>query len=222
MSHSTLSLINEMLRDPASLVDRMDGEGEFAAHGPRLLALIVVGAGLFGAVVGTYRGGLQVAFAAAKMPVLVLLPGLVLLPALQALWALSEVTVSLRRLSAAALVGSARTAVLAAALGPILWLAWPGLDYHWAILWFVGALSVAGAAGLSVVLEAAPATGKPLVVRAVALVLLGVLSMQSGWMLRPFVVRPGAETTWVRTVEDDVFTALGTTVQTAVYGRSPR
>ncbi|MEN0061537.1 MAG: hypothetical protein AAGA48_05265 [Myxococcota bacterium] len=215
-SEHALTLLTAMLRDPSAVVQRMDAEGRFAVDGPRLLAFTVVGAALFGAVVGSYRGGLQVAFAALKMPVLLLLPGLVLLPALRALWALGGgVEVSYRRLAAAALVGSARSAVLAAAMGPILWLLWPMLGYHTAILWFCGVLAVAGAAGLTVVSRLVDG-GLHAPVRLAGLALVGALSMQSGWMLRPFVARPNTDVALVRPIEDDVFSSLGTTMESAL------
>lgn len=199
-----------LLREPRELVDDVDSIGGIPTHAPALLAATAVGGALLGGVVGSHHGGLQTLYAAAKTPLLLLLPPLFALPAVEAAWALVGTPMSPRRLRAATLVGMARTAVLAAALGPFVWL-WSsaGVDYHAAVMGFAGTLVLAGIPGLLTVLQALP---RPSQLHRFAmlgsLVLLGAVFAQTGWLLRPFVARPSAEVTVLRPLEEDVFSSL--------------
>lgn len=220
MSATTLTLITDMLRAPLQVVDRIDSERTLATEGPRLLLTLIVASAAFGGVVGAYRNAMQAVFAGLKMPVLLLVPLIVVVPALRALWALCDVEVPYRRLAIATLVGATRTAVLAAALGPVLWLTWPLLGYHDAVLAFAATLALAGLPGLMVVGEAVPAGGhhRWLAITG-SLLLVGFATMQSGWMLRPFVARPSAEVSLFRPVEADIFDSLRTTTRTVIEER---
>jgi hypothetical protein len=217
---TTLNLVSEALRAPVALVDRMDRERTLAVDGPRLLAALFVGAALFGFVVGAERSLLQGTFAGLKMPVLLLGPILVVLPALPALWRTCGVEVSYERLAVAALVGTTRSAVLAAAAAPLWWLVAPFLDYWLGVLAFAGTVALLGLPGLWVVGEAVPTGGSHrAVARLGTIALLGLCTMQMGWMTRPFLVRPDGEVVLVRAVEEDVFQALETTARTSVDRR---
>jgi hypothetical protein len=201
----------QVLRDPAGAID--EGSARFAEEVPRLLALIVLGAAVFGGVAGAARGGVQIPFAAIKMPALLLIPMLLVLPALRGLWGLCDVDVSYRRLVLAGLVGGARAALLMAAAGPVLWLVLGVLPYHAAILAFAAVFGVCGLPGIAVVVRAALHSGRGRwMALAGSLALLGLSTMQTGWMLRPFLVRPQSEqVVFLRPLEDDIFTALGLT-----------
>lgn len=206
-----------LLREPRALVDDVATKGGIPAHAPALLAATAVGGALLGGVVGSHHGGLQTLYAAAKTPLLLLLPPLFALPAVEAAWALVGTPVSVRRLRAATLVGMARTAVLAAALGPFVWL-WSsaGVEYHTAVMGFAGTLVVAGIPGLLTVLRALP---RPAQMHRFAmlgsLMLLGAVFAQTGWLLRPFVARPSAEVTFLRSLEEDVFSSLAASQRSA-------
>jgi len=212
-----VTLAAQVLRSPVELIDRIEAEGSLSEEAPRLLALLVLGALVFGGVAGGFRGGLQVPFAAVKLPVLLLVPTVLVLPAVQGLWGLCDVDVSYRRLALAALTGGARMALLAAAAGPVLWLAFGVLGYHGSVLFFASLLAVCGLPGLLVVARAVPSGGRSRFVALVgSLALLGVATMQTGWMLRPFLLRPHADqAVFLRSVEDDVFSALGLTTASA-------
>jgi hypothetical protein len=212
-----MNLYDGLLRQPGALVDALDQPGGLEAWGPPLLGAMAASAGLFGAVVGAHHGGAQVAYAAIKAPFLFLLPTVVALPAVQALWGLMGTEVRWRRLSAAGLVGMARSALLAAALGPPLWLLYStGFDYHASVLVFAGTLALAGLPGLRTALEALPAppTGGRIVMGA-AMVVLATSFAQTGWLLRPFVARPTAQVTLLRPLEEDILSALGATTRSA-------
>lgn len=225
-SPSLLRLSGLLLRTPERIIgattpaesEDPDHAGDrLAALAPRLLALIVFGAAIFGAVIGSYRGGLQYLYAAIKTPALLLLPVLVGLPAIRAFHDACELSVSWSRLALAALVAVARTAVLGVALAPVLWL-YLSLhpDYHDAILAMAASLVAIGLPGLWTLAKSMPAGGRQRALAGVASVaVLGVLLAQSGWLLRPFVVRPRAEISFLRPIEADVFSSLASTSRSA-------
>lgn len=217
VSPSPLALVTRLLRDPQDLVDDVDVEGGASRYGPGLLATTAVGGALLGGVVGAHHGGVQVLYAALKTPALLLLPPIVALPAVHAAWDLLGAEVPWRRVSAAALVGMARTAVLAAALGPLVWLGTSaGLGYHDAVLVFAGALVLAGLPGLLTVLRALPRPQDlPRFAVLGSLVVLGASFAQTGWLLRPFVARPSAEVSFLRPLEEDAFSSLAASQRSA-------
>jgi hypothetical protein len=219
---SLLALTGVLLRDPQSLVvdDEHDTQTRLIALAPKLLALTLIGGAAFGMVVGSYRGSIQYLYAALKAPMLLLLPMLLGLPALRAFLAACELQLSWSRLALASLLAVARTAVLAAATSPVLWL-YLSLhpDYHRAVLAMASALVLVGLPGLWTLTSSLPSGGRnrPLA-HAAALLVFGVLLAQTGWLLRPFVVRPRAEIALFRPIEANVFSSLRAT-QSAAQGR---
>lgn len=203
------TLASRLLRDPERLVDEAEDPAVLAWVAPRLVAVTVASAAVLGAVVGSYRGGVQIPYAALKTPLLYGIPLVVGLPASRALFAAFGAEVSWGRLSVAGLAGVARASVLAAALGPALWLLWslqPG--YHLAVLLMALLLVVSGAPGLLTVARAVPAGRARWLGGLASLAVLGLVTAQTGWLLRPFVARPTAEVTLFRPVEGDVFGSL--------------
>jgi hypothetical protein len=211
------TLVGLILRSPTSLVSEADPRRMLRTVAPPLIAIAISGMALFGLVVGSYRGGLQNLYAAIKLPLLLLVPTVIALPAVRALYAACDVEASHARLALAALVGMARTGVLAAACGPVLWLFYSvHIDYHLAILLMVGALIGVGLPGLSTIVRSLPAGGRHRGFAAVtSVVLLGLVGAQTGWLLRPFVARPRAEVAFVRPIESDVFSSLRTAFDSA-------
>ncbi|MEZ4320431.1 MAG: hypothetical protein R3F61_23325 [Myxococcota bacterium] len=212
------SLVSQVLKDPLALVERHEDRAELSRIAPLLLGIAVVGCGIFGMVVGSSRGGIQLVYAAVKMPLLLWIPVLLALPAARALWMACEVEVPWSRVALAGLVAMARTAILAAAAGPVLWLFYsvsPG--YHVSVLALAGSLVLVGLPGLGVVARSMPAGGKRRgLAMAGSVLVLGLCAAQTGWLLRPFVARPTAEVTFLRPVEEDVFSSLGATSRSAV------
>lgn len=191
----------------------MSGESESAGTRgaiPRLLALVLLGAGLFGLAVGTYRGGIQLALSAFKMPFVLLSPLLVTLPALRVLHSTKGSQVSSRRAGMAALVGSARVAILASALVPLVWLLYSlQPPYRASLLFMAASLVLVGIPGLFTVGRALAPRGKPVLGASLLTVgLCGLVIAQSGWLLRPFVVTPGARVSILCPIQEDVFTGL--------------
>jgi hypothetical protein len=219
---SLLALTGVLLRKPESLIDddEFDVEARLIELAPKLLMLTLIGGAAFGLVVGSYRGSIQYLYAALKAPALLLLPMLLGLPALRAFLAACELQLSWSRLALAALLAVARTAVLAASTSPVLWLYLSmAPDYHQAVMAMAGALVIVGVPGLWTLTSSLPSGGRnrPLA-QATALVVFGVLLAQTGWLLRPFVVRPRAEIALFRPIEANVFSSLEAT-QRAARGR---
>lgn len=216
---SLLSLCGTLLRQPTTLIgdDAATTRMQLSMLAPKLLAITLLGGGALGVVLGSYRGDAQLLYAALKTPALLLLPVLLGLPALRAFLAACEVALDGSRLALGALLAVARTALLGASTGPILWL-YLSLtpDYHRAVLAMAGTLVLIGVPGLWTLLHTLPEGGeaRPLA-HAAALVVLGVLLAQSGWLLRPFIVRPRAEITFLRPIESNVFSSLAATRRSA-------
>lgn len=218
---SILKLAGVLLREPERLIGRERDEEQtidnLALLAPRLLAITLLGAALFGVVIGSYRGEMQYLYAALKTPLLLLIPVLIGLPAIRAFHDACEIEVAWSRLALAALVSVARTAVLATACAPVLWL-YLSLhpDYHRAVLSMAACLALVGLPGLLTMIAALPEGGRQRPLASLASVaVLGILLAQSGWLLRPFVVRPRAEITLLRSVEADVFSSLASTGSSA-------
>lgn len=217
-----LALVGAVLRAPHEVVEAGASPARRAALVPRLLAIVALGAGIFGGVVGAWHGGVQTLYAGLKMPMLLIIPTMVCLPAVRALFSTVDEEVGWDRLALAGLVGAARSAVLAAAAGPIVWLLWSVVwDYHEATLVLALTLAGVGLPGLATIrfaLPSARATAWPAVLASVAL--LGAATMQTGWVLRPFIARPTAQVTLFRPLEADVVQALVATTRSSAgdYG----
>jgi hypothetical protein len=212
-----LALTTLVLRDPTALVAEHDTAADLAWLAPRLLGISGVGAALFGAVVGSYRGGEQILFAAIKLPLLLWIPPLLALPAVHAAWRACEVEVSYRRLALASLAGMARAGVLASAVAPALWLPYSvHADYHLSVVLFALALGLTTLPGLGVIGRSIPAGGyRRWIATGGSLALVGLVLAQTGWLLRPFIARPRAEVALFRPVEGDILSGLGTTALSA-------
>ncbi len=208
--NTLLHLAARVLRDPDSLVT--DDPEELASSAPHLLALTIGGAAAWAMMVASYRGGLMYLYAPIKAPFLLLIPLAVCLPAIRALFDPEGDRLTSPLVASAGLVGMARTALLAASFAPVIWL-WYSFDpgYHDAVLGAAGSLALAGLPGLLTILRAM----RPGIITAgtslLALALLGGVTAQTGWLLRPFIARPTAEVTFLRPVESDITSVLTTT-----------
>ena len=186
-SESTFAIL---LRDPEKAVQAcLSGIGrrELART---VLASFFVGTLTFGGVVGCFRGELQLLFAAIKMPLLLLGAVVVTVPAIWALGATEERAWPMRSAASLMLVAAGRAALVLAALAPLLWLAMDLIGgYHLSSSLAAGALGIAGLAALSIVLRGM--RGMPFGTLALAGLVFGLSLLHSGWVLRPWLVRPG-------------------------------
>ena len=105
-----------------------------------------------------------------------------------------------------ALIGISRIGILVTASVPLVWFVFSfDVSYRSAMLMMLAILGMSGLAGLATVgrglangrLKMAPIVG--------SIVLIGLVTAQTGWLLRPFVVTPGADLTFLCPVTSDVF-----------------
>lgn len=221
----TLATVDRLLRDRPGILVRILSGDDLAGLARAMIATIMVCGAVFGGAMGAYRGGWQIAFAAIKLPLVILLTAAVCAPALTALNAALDRPATLRRDLALVLCALALGALVLAAETPLVLLAVSqGIAYHTLILLVTAASAVAGLVGLSLLLagldEAHSARG-----RSVALALVGVFVLvgaQMSWTLRPWLVRPRTpDVPFARAVESNLFEAVVSSLQSArgVYRR---
>ncbi len=183
------------------------------------LLTILLGAAIFGATVGAYRGGVQILYAALKLPLVLLLTTAACAPALTAVANGLGRRSDVRRDIALVLSSLARTSLTFAALTPLLLLAIRrDSEYHDLVLLLVATSSVAGAVGIWFFLRGlrvldATATWTTALVVSCVFMLVGV---QMSWTLRPYLVRPrDTDVVLVRSIEGSFLEAVQTAAQSA-------
>lgn len=211
----TLDVATTLLRRPEALFT--DDPADLAARAPSLLAVLTLGAGSFGVVVGAPRSALQGVYAGIKVPLLIIATLMVALPAVTGLLRASGSPLGRTRVTSALLVAGARLGAVAGAVAPWLWLALSlGLGYHASVLAVVATLGVSAVPALGVVRRVqAENRGFPLATVGAAFVLLTV-GAQTGWLLRPFVGRPTQPVTFLRSIESNALDAVTATSLSAV------
>ena len=188
-----LSTLESLLRHPSAVAgDCRDGR-QLQTIARDSLILVAVGGVIFGAVLGTLRGDVQIAYGAIKMPLAFLATLVLSVPAFYGVSAAYGQAWPLSRLVALVLAASARAALVLVALSPALWLAMDlGLGYHLSVLAASAAYAVAGIAALAVLLAGLRGPTALRTAGVFALILFAVGS-QVAWSLRPYFVRPAAE-----------------------------
>jgi hypothetical protein len=220
-----LGMIDLLLRDREAMLARIRKGADLAAIMRTMIATIAVTMAIVGAALGSYRGGVQIAYAAIKLPVVLLGTAALSAPALSAIGAAlgrrSRLTADLALVMAALAFGS----LLLVACTPLIMLGRSvDLDYHRMILMVVAMFAVAGGAALRMVwrgvaLEAAPGWRTAVVGLCVVFSLVGG---QLSWALRPYLVRPRApEAPFIRDVEDSLFDSVTGSARSArgIYSR---
>lgn len=217
--------IDELLRDPSSVLQRITDGRDLTTLAKATILTIAFGAGVFGAAMGTFRGGFQILYAGVKLPIVLLLTMAICAPALTAINRAVGRNGCLRRDLALVLSALARASLVLAAQAPLVLLAVRGdASYHLVVLLVVICCAVAGATGLSLFLRGLRARqpeGRWVVVPALFLV-FSLVGTQMSWTLRPFLLRPRTpEIVFVRAVEGSFFEAVAVSLQSArgVYSR---
>lgn len=189
------SIVAAILRDPeevAARCERPEGLRELALTA---LGCLVLGAAVFGGVVGSFRGGLQIGLSALKLPLALLVALAVCVPAFHGLSAGLGGRPRFRTIAALTLTASARAGLVLLGLAPALWLAvdW-GLGYHSSVLTASAMYLVAGFASMGILLRGLGGSLRAWATAGLcAFVFFGVLG-QTAWMLRPFFGRPSQQT----------------------------
>jgi hypothetical protein len=187
-------IVHALLRDPkdvATRCERPEGLRELAVTS---LACICLGAAAFGAVVGSFRGGAQIAFSTVKLPLALLATLVVSVPAFHALTVGFGGKSKFSTVAALTLSASARAALFLLACAPVLWLAVDlGFGYHQSVLVASAMYFASGLAALGVIVRGVGGSVRAWATALVcAFVFFGVLG-QTAWMLRPFFGRPSQE-----------------------------
>lgn len=221
-----LEVVDLLLRDRTAFLRRIETHADLARVARALLVTCVLATAAFGASIGAYRGGIQILFAAVKLPVAVLLTAGLVAPALTGLGLAArarddaldvrrvferDLVLVLAALSLGSLTLAALTPVVV--LGEIF-----GVGYHEMILTLFGACTVGGMLGLALFVRGmARREGRGRVAASLgALALFAVVGSQMTWSLRPFLVRPRTESVpFVRALEGSMFDSVSTSADSA-------
>lgn len=213
---------------PRSAADggaKVDAGRDLASLTRVMVATIAACMAIVGAAIGSYRGGVQIAYAAVKLPLVMLGTAALSAPALTALGAALGRRVRLAADLALVIAALAFGALLLAACTPLILLGRSmSLGYHDMVLGLVAMFAVAGIASLRMIVralsrESGPGRGSAIVGLCVVFALVGG---QLSWALRPYLVRPRApEAPFVREVGDTLFDAIAGSLRSArgIYTR---
>jgi hypothetical protein len=188
------NVLRRLLRSPADIAVCCREDRDTRAIAVTSLIAVVLGAAAFGGVIGSFRGGAQIAYAALKIPLALVATLAVCAPAFHALAAGLGRAWPMRSIIALALAAAGRSSLVLLALSPALWLLFDfGLDYHAAALAASLAYAIAGLAAMGILVRGlGPGSGRALT----ATLFVGVffaVGGQSSWILRPYLVRPKTE-----------------------------
>lgn len=212
-----LGLIEALIRAPHRALERLKSEG-LREGAQAMVGAIVVGGAAFGAIVGAYRGGVQVLYAGIKTPLLLLGTLAVCAPAFVGLAKALGVPLSPREALSLSLAACARFALVLLGLAPVVWLLEGWLGYHSTVLAISAAAAVAGLSASSLLVRnlARLSTLGPLA-GALFVLVYGVVGAQTAWVLRPFVVRPRTEhVPFARPLEGDLAGSIGWSLRSAM------
>jgi hypothetical protein len=187
-----IAMMNRLLRSPSEVAKDCVEDGVLTTMAASSIAAIVAGALLFGAAVGSWRGGPQIAFAALKLPMVTLGTLILCVPAFYAIAAIFGRPGSLRAAVSIMLVAGARFSLVLLAATPVVWLTVSlGASYDAVKLLAALAYALGGLAALGLILRAlGPGPGKV----ATVVTFVGVFLLvggQTAWILRPYLGTPG-------------------------------
>jgi len=185
-----LGVFDQLLRDRANLFARIDDEHALRELARAFILITAVAGAIFGAAVGAYRGGIQVPFAALKVPMILLLTAAVCAPCWTALRAAVGLEAQLRSELVRILGGLAMVALVLAATTPFLLVGVAlTMSYHAMAMILCGCACLAGLAGVGVLFQFRR-PGAYAVPASVFLMVFVIVGAQMSWTLRPYLVRP--------------------------------
>jgi hypothetical protein len=205
-SSELATTLDQLLRDRGALYARLDAGADRAALARSLVAIAVICTAVFGAAIGAYRGGVQIAYAAIKLPLAMMLTAAVCAPSWTALRRAFGAPASLSRDLVSTLCALAMIGLVLVGLAP-LFLVGVVLEvsYHSMALGLVGCALLAGGAGIAVLWSTQSYADRRRTPLAIFLLLLVLVGAQMSWTLRPYLVRPQtADVPFVRAVEGSV------------------
>jgi len=218
LGESWFSSLDRALR--GSYLDDADlAAGRLALPVRRLVVLGAVLGAIYGACLGMPRvfsgagdGGQQVVASMVKVPLLFALTLLVTFPSLYVFIALQRLSLSCGALLRVVLLAIVVHLGVVASLGPVfVFFAASTPSYPFLLLLNVAFFALGGMIGMMVLRRATRSTaqGEP------SRRLIGIWGMvyaivgaQMGWLLRPFLGRPGVPFAWLRPTEDNVLLGI--------------
>lgn len=218
MSARAIELFDELLRAPKRSAERSVTGEELPAFVLSTLAAVVIGAGTFGAVLASSRGGVQLLFSAFKLPLALLATLVVVVPAFHAIAGALGQKLAFRGVVALSLAATARAALLLVALAPLMWLALDlGVGYHDGVLLAVLCYTAAGLAALRLWLHGVGFGARGALVVLVSALVVCPVGGQTAWLLRPFFGRPAqAEVPFLRHKESSFLDAVYKSARSSV------
>lgn len=220
-----IGAVDQLLRDRDAVLARIRDDIRLMDLARVMLITIAVASAVFGAALGTYRGGVQILYAAVKFPLLMLGTAAICAPSLSAFNAALERPSSLQKDLALVLASLALGSLVLVAQAPLVMLASSlAFDYHTLILLTFGCCSVAGLASLTMVSRGLRAAfdGRHRSAVASLLLIFCVVGAQLAWTLRPYLVRPRTqEVPFVRALEGSLVESLAESLRSArgIYTR---
>lgn len=214
-----LGTIDLLLRDRTAMLARIEAGVDLPAILKTMIVTIAVTMMIVGAALGSYRGGVQIAYAAVKLPLVLLGTAALSAPALSAIGAALGRRARLASDLALVMTALAFGSLLLVACTPLIMLAHSvQLEYHRMILATVGMFSIAGLAALQVIWRGVARTGGTGWRTAIAglCIVFSLVGGQLAWALRPYLVRPRAEApVFVHELEGSLFDAITQTFDSA-------
>jgi hypothetical protein len=225
----SLGTIDLLLRDREVMLARIRAGTNLAAILKVMVATIAVTMAIVGAALGSYRGGVQIAYAAVKLPLVLLGTAALSAPTLTAIGRAvgrrsnlaQDLTLVMSALAFGALMLVAGTPLIL--LGRAI-----DLTYHQMILMTVTMFGIAGLAALHMIIRAVSVESLRDGTRGWRMAVLGLVIVfvtiggQLSWALRPYLVRPRTpDVPFVRALEGSLFDAISGAFQSArgVYSR---
>jgi hypothetical protein len=185
------ALLGRLLRQPDAIARDCREDRDVHEVGAVALAAIVVGAAAFGAVLGSYRGGVQIFYAGIKVPMAMLATLAIAAPAFHGIAAALGRPWPMRSVVALTLAAAGRASLLLLAFAPALWLMLDfGVGYHAAAVLAALAYGASGLAALGILVRGlGKGPGRALTALAFVAIFFAV-GGQASWILRPYLVRP--------------------------------
>ena len=219
-----VAFLNRILRTPADVAEQCRRDRDVASIARTALIALVLSATAFGAAVGSWRGGRQIAFAAMKMPIGILGTLTLAAPAFYVLAAVFGRQWPLRPVLSLVLEAGARFSLVQLAMTPPLWLTIDfGAPYHAIRLVATLAYGLAGFAGLEVLVRGlGDGAGRRMTIGLFIAVFV-LIGAQNAWVLRPYLGTPGVREVelFTRDREGGLVVQLAKSAKDLAAGRVP-
>jgi hypothetical protein len=220
LAHSTADWLDALLRHPLRLIDGFATGA--AGHGVArlLVGVVLAGGAAFGGAVGLFHGGWQIAAAAIKVPLVLLLTACVVAPTLTTLRRSLQGAGHWQRDLGLVLACLARAGLVQLALAPLLILgsAVTKQSYHESVLVVAGSFALSAAAALWLFARVLwrDAAGARLTLAGIFLTVFCLVLAQLAWAGRPYLVRPrDPDPPFLRAVEGSPWQALEGSLRSA-------